>query len=480
MKKMIVWITLTCTAVTAAAQHRLTDSLQVRAGITGTLASKDYQPLWLVSKRFGTISDRKSDLSSHIGFSNIHRPLQDRLAFYIGYGLDVYNNDHFKKTFIEQGYVKAGYKNWEIRAGRYEEIIGEVDKDLSSGSLGISSNALPIPKIGIAVTQYTDIPFTNGWVQFKGLISHGWMGNDQFIKGAWLHEKNFYLRIGKRKLKLYGGVQHYAVWGGNRKDLPSITASWQGFWDVLLVKTKDDGTVGTTDIQPNRPGDHRGVIEGGIDWENEQLALHLYNQTPFESGQGITIRNIDRLLGLSVTNKRKNSWWEKALVEFIYTKQMNDFYLPHLRESYYNNGVYLTGWEYHEQIIGTPLFLNRTRGQQYFPDVKPFNWEEHKDSMRGKGWNIINNRVIGVHLGALYHLTKKISAKTLVTYTQNYGNYTNKVLFSSMKRQWYLLQEVHYHLPVKGLTVNAAVAADQGELTDNTGFMLGLQWNWRQ
>ncbi|HEY9262246.1 capsule assembly Wzi family protein, partial [Chitinophaga sp.] len=198
---LLLWVCI-CTAVNA--QRWLTDSLEVHAGAVGTAATKDYQPLWLLSNHFGTISDRKGDVSMHAGFSN-QQVWHDN--FYIKYGLDVYNNDHFQHTFIEQGYVKAGYKHWEIRAGRYEEIIGEVDKDLSSGSMGISGNALPIPKIGIAVTEYIPVPFTNGWLQFKGLLSHGWMGKDQFIKDAYLHEKNFYLRIGKNKLKLYGGIQ---------------------------------------------------------------------------------------------------------------------------------------------------------------------------------------------------------------------------------------------------------------------------------
>ncbi|MGF6850389.1 hypothetical protein QFZ51_005624 [Chitinophaga sp. W3I9] len=477
MKKWCLHIALIMGPATAVAQVHFTDSLEVHAGAVGTVASKDYQPLWLMANHFGTISDRKGDVSTHVGFSNGHVWKED---YYVRYGLDVYNNDQFHQTFIEQGYVKAGYKHWEIRAGRYEEIVGETDKDLSSGSMGISGNALPIPKVGIAVTQYTDIPYTNGWLQFKGLISHGWMGNDQYIKNAWLHEKNFYLRIGKRKLKLFGGIQHYAVWGGNRKDLPKITADWQGFMDVLLVKTKDDGTVGTTDIQPNRPGDHRGIIEGGIEWENDQLSLRLYNQTPFESGQGIDIRNIDRLLGVVYTNKQAGSWLEKITAEFLYTKQMNDFFPLHQRESYYNNGVYLTGWDYHERVIGTPLFIDRDRGQHYFPSMKPFNWNDPKDSLRAKGGNIINNRVMGVHIGALYHLPKKITGRTLITYTQNYGTYTNTALFKPMKRQWYTLQEFQYQVSSKGLALKASIAVDQGQLSDNMGFMLGVLWSWRK
>lgn len=457
------------------ARAQLTDSLRILVGTTGTVATKDYQPLWLISRRFATVSDQQADFSSHVRISNIHT--FGGKGFYLDYGIDLYNNDHFKKVFIQEGYIRTGFKHWEIRAGRYEEIIGEVDKDLSSGSLGISGNALPIPKVGIAVTDYTNVPFTNGWVQFKGQFSHGWMGDHQYIKGAYLHEKAFYMRVGKRKLKLFGGLQHYAVWGGNRKGLPQIANTWEGYWNVIIANTKDDGTVGGNGkVLPNRPGDHRGVIEAGLDWENDHMVLHAYSQMPFEMSQGIDFRNIDRLWGLSYTRKDPGVL-NKLLLEFLYTKQMNDFYSLRYRENYFNNGIYLTGWEYQDMIIGTPLFVNRTRGRNYFPEIKPFDWDGPNKAIYGKGFNIINNRIIGVHAGAMYTLAKILRAKTLLTFTQNYGSY-RKGPFEIPRKQLYSLQEVSYQPPVPGLLLTAGLGFDTGDLPTNVGFMLGVQWTF--
>jgi len=162
-RHLILLIMLFHLSVTDSSAQFL-DSLLIRVGTTGTVATKDYQPLWITSQRFGTITDRKADLSTQIGFSNVHLfGNDDNKDFYIRYGVDLFNNDHFKEVFVEQAYFKAGYKHLEFRAGRYEEKIGEMDKDLSSGSLGVSGNALPIPQIGIALTDYVDVPFTNGW-----------------------------------------------------------------------------------------------------------------------------------------------------------------------------------------------------------------------------------------------------------------------------------------------------------------------------
>jgi len=291
-----------------------------------------------------------------------------------------------------------------------------------------------------------------------------------------LHQKTFYLRVGARKLKVGAGIQHYAIWGGHAAGLPDIK---KNFWDVFLVKESNDGTVGGQDL-PNRSGDHRGVLEGTIDWDNDVTGLHLYMQMPFETGQGIDIRNIDRLLGIAYTNKREDAWLKKVVGEFIYTKQMNDFYNKQYRESYYNNGIYLTGWEYQDRIIGTPLFINRHRGAEYFPgQVKPFDWNQPWDSVRGRGWNIINNRVIGGHLGFLYTIKDQLSAKTMLTYTQNFGN-DQKGLFSPSRSQLYALQEVSYQLPTIPLAIKAGVAVDWGELSDNAGLILGINWQFGQ
>lgn len=471
------------------AQSKLADSLQIEIGTVGTIASKDYQPLWMVSNRFGTITDQKTDLSSNIKIRNRHsisfskthfidstgQPKKD--LFYVSYGVNLYNNDQFKKLFLEEGYIKAGYKNWQIRGGRFEDIPGDLDKDLSSGSLGISGNALPIPKVGIIVTDYIPVPFTNGWLSFKGQLSHGWFGNNRYMKDAFYHEKNLYLQVGKRRFKLYGGIQHYAEWGG-RRGAVQLERSWKGFIDVLLVKEADDGSVGTSinGILPNRPGDQRGLLEAGFKWENEKILLHGYQQTPFETGRDIDIRNVDRLVGLSVILKKSN-FLKKALLEFIYTKRMLDFVPSFDRQSFYNNGYYKTGWEYENRIIGTPLFINRRRGINYSPDFTPFDWNAADNSIPGNS-NIINNRIAGIHIGTTYNFSKKFTGKTILTFTQNYGTY-DPLFFAPNKDQLYTLQQLSYQT-VQGLTLTAGIALDSGELTKNAGFMFGIKKQFRE
>ncbi|MFI5130099.1 MAG: capsule assembly Wzi family protein, partial [Chitinophagales bacterium] len=204
------------------------DSLQATGGLYYRFSSKDHLPFWLISNQFGTVADQKNDLTSFVRVANKHiiasheyqteNGLYDYNDLTLSYGVSIYNNNHFKSTFPEEGYVKLEYKNWSLRAGRFEETTGDLDPRLSTGSFGVSSNALPIPKIGIAVTDYTNIPFTSGWLQFKGTFAHGWLGNNRYIKNSYYHEKTFFLRIGPRNLKFYAGIEHFAEWGGRRSD----------------------------------------------------------------------------------------------------------------------------------------------------------------------------------------------------------------------------------------------------------------------
>lgn len=476
MKKLLIVTLLLISQLTTNAQTLL-DSLQIQAGTNVTVASKDFLPLWLVSNRFGVISDQKFDFSTHIRATNSNLLLGSSIdnGLYVDYGIDAYNNQHLKSTFFGEAYVKLRYKKLTFSGGRFKQIIGEVDPDLSSGSLGLSGNAIPIPKLNLALA-YTDIPFTNGWLQFKGMISHGWMGNDQFMKDAFLHEKNLYVRIGKHKFKIYGGLEHYAVWGGHKDDFYTTDRSFGQFLDVVTGIAVNDGSTNGNPL-PNRPGDQRGVLEAGAEWEDDNYKFQVNNQSPFDSGEAVDIRNIDRLLSFNFTNKKEGAILKKIVLEYVHTNQGNDFIANRYRQSLYNNGIYKTGWEYRDRIIGTPLFTNRTRASEFIDSVEPYDWNAPANTI-GRD-NIIINRVFGWHVGTTLALSADLSSKTMLTYTRN-ENLQSLGLAADKATQWYTMEQLNYQVPNTQLSVTAAVAYDFGKLYNNFGSMLGLQWQLRK
>ena len=459
------------------------DSLQVKTGLETRFSSEKYQPLWLVANRYGTIADRKADIIPYIRVYNKHVLAQQEYAndqgfyddhdFALSYGLSIYNNNHLGSTIIEEGYAKLEYKNWSLRAGRFEENIDDLDTRLSSGSLGVSRNALPIPKVGIAVTEYTNIPFTGGWLQFKGTFAHGWLGANRYIKNSFYHEKTFFLRVGPGNFKLYGGIQHFVEWGGETGGQQSGNFL-KNFWNVVFAKGLDGSNSGADDKV--HTGDQRGVLEGGFYWDNEVASLHGYLQKPFEGKNDINPRNKNMLAGVILSFKHKEAGLQKILVEVISTKGIDDHIASAKRESLYNNNFYKTGWEYHNNIIGTPLFINRVRANDYFPEIQPFGWGLQDLTIPGNA-NIVNNMVFGVHTGVSYSAIDMFSGRTLVTYTRNYGSIQDNQFFSPSKYQFYCLQEISCNINQKNLLLTAGLGYDFGELSNNIGGMLGIEWN---
>ncbi len=470
---------------------QFTDSLHIVIGTTGTIASEDYQPLWLKANRFGAITNQKADLSTHILITNNHilskatgtgngDTSKRNLPGYIAYGVDLYNNNHFENTFLQEAYIKAGIKNWELRGGRYKEIVGEVDPFLSSGSLAISGNAMPIPKISIASTRYIDVPYTKGWLQFKARFGHGWLGKTNYVKGSFLHEKSFYLKIGKQKFNAYAGLNHFAQWGGTH---PSGKAPSR-FKDYLYIIAGGKGNAadpvyqqGPIDIA-NAVGNHLIIPDIGFSLKANTSIFKLYTQTIFEKGKGRSANERDRLVGLKVLSRDrlvgfswengKNNWLRKVVLEGLFTKYQGGPVLYVGQDNYYNNATYRTGWVYQDKIIGTPLFITRNDALKFHSKI---------DTSGVSNYNITSNRVNGVHLGFSGYVANNLTYRMLTTYIQHYGNYNNNI-FDPKKKQLHFLLEGSYQVS-KAVNLTAAVGLDNGDLSNNTGGSLKIEWQLR-
>lgn len=474
-------------------QAQFLDPMRLKVGTMATVASRDYQPLWLVSNRRSSVADQKADVSTYLTFSNKHafkqinpryshlRTKRNYPEFSLSYGVSVFNNQHLQEVFLQEGYVKVNFNHWQLAAGRYKEIIGEVepaknydiygrelhykekgtaigiDPQISSGSLGISGNALPIPKVSIGLIKYTDIPFSPpGWIQFKGHLSHGWMEKDAFVKNALFHERSFYLRFGRRSYNtfhVYGGMNQFIIWGGTH---PERGPLWNDWKDLTKVMT---------------PGNNLGFFDYGLTFMSRHYKFKAYTQVPFEGRSSISIFRIkDRLAGFILSDRKPSALLSSVTIELIHSTWQDNNPENVTRDNdfnFYNNERYQTGWSYAGKIIGTPLFFDRQRAVHYFG--------EDFSSKIAYDWNIANNRIKGIHLGGKGNLLSDLYYKTLLTWTKNYGNYYNGAFFVHGKNQWYFMQELIYQH--KALKLNATVGWDVGELSNNIGALIGIEYD---
>jgi hypothetical protein len=435
---------------------------------TGVIVSAGKQtPFWLMSNQYGLITPDKFNAWMRLGLkANL---FADRNIDY-DYGFDIIDRqgNTSNKLYLHQAYVRLKLYFVNFQAGSMEEKFGNQDSSLSSGGLLWSGNARPMPKVSIMVPKYTAVPFTRGYLEFKGGISHGWFGDNQFVKDSWLHHKYFYLQLGGRlPVHIHYGFQHFAQWGGESTDsnIGKLPQSFSDFMRVFFADHGDENAINSERL--NALGNHLGSRNFGIDIDFSRVKAGVYWQTIFEDSSGREFKNIkDGLWGIYFHSKDKNRLINGAVYEFINTTDQSgpiDSYSdnkemwPVGNDDYFNNGIYPFGWTYHNMVIGTPLITS--------PAVLKVTNSGHE--------YIWNNKVICHHIG-LEGKHRDLHYKLFATYYLNYG--TNSYPFESAIPQYsFLLQaQIVDKLPW-GMSASLAIGVDHGELYgNNAGFRISL------
>ena len=461
---------------------------------TGFVSTSDgLVPFWMRSLQYGSIPyDGVSGYvlaGAHKDYSKNPKQLLDWGASFEGR----FNAKDTKNEFLlVEGYLKGRISVFEIKGGRFKEFTGLVDSTLSSGAFSLSGNALGIPKIEIGFPEYWNIPFTGKLFAVKWNISHGWTGQYAYRYygrvDTYYHQKSLYGRLGKPnwKIKFYGGMNHQVLWGGEDdvyKNRGWELSTWEAFKYVFWGKAYGNGGVPNSKI-----GNHLGSVDQAVTYETKQLLFTGYHQFYYEAGALAKFANVkDGLFGISVMNKssvdNRIFKWKKVLFEFLYSKSQggepDSKPRPSGFEDYYNNSYYVAGWTYEGENLGTPFFTPRKYTRE---DLAAPKWSFQ---------NFANNRIKLFHLGAEFDFYG-VSLKTLLSFSQNYGNYTTSP--EGRGRNTYVY---HFAPPYfgkqnqfsgylnaskeigNGFVLGAKIALDRGDLLYNSvggSFTLTKRW----
>ncbi|WP_142452569.1 capsule assembly Wzi family protein [Gracilimonas mengyeensis] len=483
------------------AQWHSPDSIS--AGLYTSVSKKEYQPFWLAANRQGFIEEFSQ--GNAVFRMQAHSSFQSYNIFEYAYGIDVaaraaeVNSD----LYFHQLYGSLKASIFQLDAGWKYYTVGEPPSKLSSGSMGISNNSRTIPRINLSIPKFTPVPLTYSFIQFKGNLAHGWLGNDRSTKGAYLHEKTFYLQGGFDywPVQGYAGMVHFAQWGGTMPDGEELPSGFEDFTSVFF------GSGGGSDApdgeQVNALGNHLGIWDFGMEIELKNITLNLYYQHPFEDKSQLRFsREEDGLYGINVESKKQNIL-SGFLWEFIYTKaqtgpglsdpvanfpyceEENCGYPYGGRDNYYNNYIYEDGWTNQNRTLGTPLFLSVAQLKSYFPDAKVYNTA------------IESNRIVGHHMGLEGYISPRFKYRALVTYVRHYGNYhginggygqfnsknpeydKTQYLFYPALEQWNFLVETEYSFPrLSNIHFITSLAYDNGDLNQNLGLLLGATYHF--
>ncbi|TYP95021.1 Capsule assembly protein Wzi [Fodinibius salinus] len=427
-------------------------------------------PFWLYANTDGRVDKESANfitrLYSHYSSSNDNGTLR------FGTGIDVTSRySQSNSLFFNELYGLIGYKFLNLKVGRFYNTIGLNDSDLTMGSMQVSRNATPVPKIELSTNGFTDIPFTKGYVQFKTMLSHGWLEENRFVRNAYLHQKYFYLKVDLDNVELIGGGIHNVVWGGDHANLGRLPSSFADFVDVVLGSSASaDSNAPGSDIT-NAIGNSVAAYDFGIKVDAQNFDFKAYRLFYLEDRVSTRFRSPwDGTWGAGIEFSEQDQFVNEILWEHMNTKRQDSFdYEPRGSASYYYNGIYRSGWAYQGRVLGNPLITYGTN-----------------PNFLGRG-DIANNIIIAHHLGLKGQPTDRFHYKVFFTYSRNYGTVVDQkqesptIPISELRVDNYstLLKGNYLLLPYSGISLTASVAFDIGDLyqSDRIGLQLGIRWN---
>ena len=465
--------------------------MRYRSELGSYFSTSGETPFWLRANQYGSVPHEAAPMTlrhaMRVDYHDAPKTKLDSLRAANrrvdwGWGAEaVLNAGYTYKLLIPEAYVKVKFgKGLEVWAGRRREIMGLVDSTLTSGSYAWSGNTLPMLKIQVAIPDY--LP-RRGLFSFKGLYAHGWFEEDRFIHNIMLHQKALYGRFGKPnwRLKLYGGINHQVMWVGNTERLPGsviknnqLPNRFSDYIDVITASTLGNRTnVDTTRIssfdRENRIGNHLGTVDLGFDYTGHHFSIFAYRQNIYEDGSLFYLINItDGLNGLRIRNLRpinpNGVQIQNILLEYLRTEsQGGALFLENAsqrgRDNYFNHSQYQDGWSRFGLTMGTPFITPSGDSRSDLPRYAFTN----------------NNRVVVMHVGLSGQAYDFLRFQFKASYSENLGTY--EVPFARTVHQFSSVLSLSAPLSIlHGVTANASVATDMGDLYTNTvGFYVGIR-----
>ncbi len=271
------------------------------------------------------------------------------------------------KTLFKETYAAARLYVFEATAGmRHSDNYGYyvADRELSSGGMLFSNNALPIPRLTVGTAGWVPFPFTFGYLEIKGALTHGWLGSTGYVANTLMHHKYVGARVGgSLPVNFSYEFHHAAQWGGISPDFGELGSSFDDFMNTFFARS---GGVMAND-QINAQGNHICSQVLGLDLKLDGWKASAYWQTISEDGPinapWNALNRTDGLWGLSVTNS-EFPYVSGILYEYLRTSNQSGAF--HDRDgvvygggdSYYSNSIYREGWTYKGYTIGHPLIIS--------------------------------------------------------------------------------------------------------------------------
>jgi len=347
------------TALLQAQTH--SDTIEYSLNTRICPGSGSYTPFLSTVNQYDRYDIKPNSLTA---WGMLHKRMDDSTSYDYGFGteLDANISKLRNRFFPGELYLEGKAHAFKAFVGMKREVFGNQDQELSSGGMIWSQNSRPMPKIAFESNGYIDVPFTKGYVEVNGGISHGWFTDKTVTTHTLLHHKYAYIRVGGSfPININYGIQHVCQWSGNSATYGSNPATWDNFTRVFFGKSGDSSSASTERL--NALGNHIISKNIGLDVNLKSVNISFYWQNIYEDGP---------ILGMYEAYNKEDGLWG-ASVRIPKFKALSHFVLEYMSttdqsgpwhdldgviyggaDNYYTNGVYPNGWSFYGMTIGNP------------------------------------------------------------------------------------------------------------------------------
>lgn len=456
-----------CSMLLAKAQNSFDVAFRNSVYVTGD----EQFPFWFKTNRNGKIIPGSSYLNITELFAGQKTGL-GKSPVSVSWGAGLVAGISSKSYLqMNQLYGAFSLRGWELKGGMFHDTLRFSGLSSTNGNFIRSMNARPYPMLRFSTAQNVKIPLTNGLLSFSAMYSEGLLNDNRLVDNPRLHQKSFRLNVHPSPtLDFRLGMEHVVMWGGESEN-SRIGKMPQDFSSYLRYVSGSRGSSKFPETDRlNVAGNQLGAWIFEVEKRTAGTVTTFYLNHPFEDFSGVNLRNWpDNLFGIHIRLK-KDKPVNAVLYELTATKQQSirdSLYAWNEEtgkwsrleyDNYFNHGVYQSGYTYHGQIMGSPLFI---------PGYKE----------NGVSGGIKSNRFIAHHAGVAGSLASFLKWKGMLTWVTHYGTYANP--YETKVTQLSGLLEFHYtddFLPVE-LSLSAAV--DSGKGTDSgRGIYLSVAKRW--
>ncbi len=315
---------------------------------------------------------------------------------------DTGNTAHF-----QQLYLSAEYLGFRLSTGRFYDVRGITMEPLSMGSMTQSRNATPVPKIKFETTDFTNVPFTNGFLQFHFQYSDGILEENRVIQSPFLHQKSLHLKFHLGKLELIAGIDHNVVWAGNQPEIGKRPQGLSDYFRVVFSRSASPGSGASESETINRLGNTVGGYDIGINYPMGGGMFRAYRTLFIEDRPAWQFRSPwDGLWGFGYQRNEPGHVIDAVLYEHMNTIRQDAIrHIPKGRARYYMHGQYQNGWAYNGHVLGNPLIT-------YDREIR----------------RVTNNMILAHHVALTGNPSPRFGYTLFVNYSRNYGLCSDRVL----------------------------------------------------